>query len=81
MTRQPQSIIVNNLAHDKQVSITFIIFQKEQQQIFLKQLADSYEEQSNDPESQREIAVWNVAVGDGLTPNFYLDRQFLPQFQ
>lgn len=66
---------------NKKVSITFNVLQKEQQQIFPRHLADSYEEQANDPEFQKEIAVWNVTVGGGLTLSFYPDRQPLPQFQ
>ena len=66
---------------NRKVSIKLDILQKEHKQIFLKQLADFYEEQANDPEFQREIAVWNIAVSDGLTPNLYIDRQSLPQFQ
>jgi len=33
---------------------------------FFQELADAYEEQSNDPEFKKEVAAWDVAVGDGL---------------
>jgi hypothetical protein len=32
----------------------------------MKELEDAYKDQANDPESQEEISVWDIAVGDGL---------------
>ena len=32
----------------------------------MKELENAYKEQANDPEFQKEISVWDVAVGDGL---------------
>lgn len=42
------------------------ILYNEKCRIFLQELADAYEEESNDPEFQEEVAVWDVAVADGL---------------
>ncbi len=39
---------------------------KEKNNFLLKELAEAYEEQSNDLGFQSEMAVWDVAVGDGL---------------
>ncbi|NJR38923.1 MAG: hypothetical protein HC781_08900 [Leptolyngbyaceae cyanobacterium CSU_1_4] len=42
------------------------VLQKEKQRLFMKDLANAYREQANDPEFQEEVAVWDIAVGDGL---------------
>jgi hypothetical protein len=39
---------------------------KERNNLLLKELAEAYQEQSNDPEFQAEMAVWDSVVGDGL---------------
>ncbi|TRU45093.1 MAG: hypothetical protein EWV49_19435, partial [Microcystis aeruginosa Ma_QC_Ch_20071001_S25] len=39
---------------------------QEKRRIFMKELEDAYKDQANDPESQEEISVWDIAVGDGL---------------
>ncbi|MUL37328.1 hypothetical protein [Gloeocapsopsis dulcis] len=39
---------------------------REKKKSLLKELEDAYKEQSEDPEFLEEIAVWDVAVGDGL---------------
>jgi len=43
-----------------------VILQKERQRIFLQELEAAYTEQSNDPEFNDEMKIWDVAVGDGL---------------
>ena len=42
------------------------ILLKEKQRAFMKDLEDAYKEQSNDPEFQEEMSVWDVTVGDGF---------------
>ncbi|MBE9193649.1 hypothetical protein IQ230_25700 [Gloeocapsopsis crepidinum LEGE 06123] len=39
---------------------------REKKKSLLKELEDAYKEQSEEPEFLEEIAVWDVAVGDGL---------------
>jgi hypothetical protein len=42
------------------------VLRKEQQRIFLQELAAAYTEQSADPEFQAEFELWNVTLADGL---------------
>jgi metal-responsive CopG/Arc/MetJ family transcriptional regulator len=42
------------------------ILLKEKKRIFIKELADAYKEQANDPTFQAEISVWDITVTDGL---------------
>lgn len=42
------------------------ILLKEKQQRLIRELADAYREQSNDPEFQQEVLAWDVTVSDGL---------------
>lgn len=34
--------------------------------IFRKELEDTYKDQTNDPDFQEEISVWDIALSDGL---------------
>jgi hypothetical protein len=56
---------VDQLARNRSSFINDVLW-KEKQRVFMKELEDSYTEQSNDPGFQEEISVWDVAVGDGL---------------
>jgi metal-responsive CopG/Arc/MetJ family transcriptional regulator len=56
---------VDQLARNRSSFINDVLW-KEKQRVFMKELEESYTEQSNDPGFQEEIAVWDVAVGDGL---------------
>lgn len=38
----------------------------EKRRVFLLELADAYAEQSADTEFQQEVALWDMAVGDGM---------------
>jgi hypothetical protein len=42
------------------------ILLKEKKRIFIKELADAYKQQANDPTFQAEISVWDITVTDGL---------------
>jgi len=42
------------------------ILLKEKKRIFIKELADAYKEQANDPTFQAEISVWDITVTHGL---------------
>lgn len=42
------------------------ILLKEKKRIFIKELADAYKEQANDPTFQAEISVWDITITDGL---------------
>lgn len=39
---------------------------QEKRRIFMKELEDAYKEQASDPEFQKEVAAWDIVVGDGL---------------
>jgi metal-responsive CopG/Arc/MetJ family transcriptional regulator len=56
---------VDRLTSNRSSFINDVLW-KEKQRVFMKELEESYKEQSNDPGFQGEIAVWDVAVGDGL---------------
>ncbi len=56
---------VDQLASNRSSFINDILW-KEKQRISIKELADAYTEQANDPEFQKELAVWDVAVDDGF---------------
>jgi predicted transcriptional regulator len=56
---------VDRLASNRSSFINDVLFQ-EKRRIFMKELEDAYKDQANNPEFQEEIAVWDVAVGDGL---------------
>ena len=56
---------VDRLASNRSRFINDVLWQ-EKRRIFMKELEDAYKDQANDPESQEEISVWDIAVGDGL---------------
>ncbi|MCU7243550.1 MAG: hypothetical protein GPJ02_19920 [Microcystis aeruginosa G13-12] len=56
---------VDRLASNRSRFINDVLWQ-EKRRIFMKELGDAYKDQANDPESQEEISVWDIAVGDGL---------------
>ena len=56
---------VDQLASNRSSFINDVLWQ-EKKRIFMKELADAYQEQANDPEFQQEMSVWDIAVGDGL---------------
>jgi metal-responsive CopG/Arc/MetJ family transcriptional regulator len=56
---------VDRLASNRSSFINDVLWQ-EKRRIFMKELEDAYKDQANDPESQEEISVWDIAVGDGL---------------
>jgi predicted transcriptional regulator len=56
---------VDRLASNRSSFINDVLF-KEKQRIFMKELKNAYKDQANDSEFQEEIAVWDIAVGDGL---------------
>ncbi len=56
---------IDQIAKNRSRFINDVLW-KEKQRIFFQELADAYEEQSNDPEFKKEVAAWDVAVGDGL---------------
>ena len=56
---------VDQLASNRSSFINDVLWQ-EKRRIFMKELEDAYKDQANDPESQEEISVWDIAVGDGL---------------
>ncbi len=51
---------------DNRSSFINTILAREQQRIFLQELAQAYTEQSADQEFQAEFAVWNVTLSDGI---------------
>lgn len=56
---------VDRLASNRSSFINDILWQ-EKKRIFMKELADAYEDQTNDLALQAEIAAWDIAAGDGL---------------
>ncbi|MEM8642610.1 MAG: hypothetical protein AAGG51_27905 [Cyanobacteria bacterium P01_G01_bin.54] len=42
------------------------ILSQEKRRMFMKELEAAYTAQANDPEFREEVAVWDIAVGDGL---------------
>jgi len=54
---------VDRLASNRSSFINDVLWQ-EKRRIFMKELEDAYKDQSNDPEMQAEICVWDIAVGD-----------------
>ncbi|MDJ0800612.1 MAG: CopG family transcriptional regulator [Calothrix sp. MO_167.B12] len=56
---------VDGLASNRSSFINNILL-KEKKRILMKELADAYKDQANDPDFQEEISVWDVTVGDGL---------------
>jgi predicted transcriptional regulator len=56
---------VDRLASNRSSFINDVLF-KEKQRIFMKELKNAYKDQANDSEFQEEIAVWDIALGDGL---------------
>lgn len=42
------------------------ILRQEKKRVLMRELENAYKDQANDLELQAEIAVWDVAVGDGL---------------
>jgi hypothetical protein len=56
---------VDRLASNRSSFINGVLL-KEKQRILMKELEDAYREQSRDPEFQKDMSVWDVAVGDGL---------------
>jgi hypothetical protein len=51
---------------DNRSSFINAILAREQQRIFIEELAEAYVEQSADPAFQMEFAVWDVTVSDGI---------------
>ncbi|MDS3862242.1 hypothetical protein RIF25_15685 [Thermosynechococcaceae cyanobacterium BACA0444] len=39
---------------------------QEKQRIFMKELAEAYQDQAGDPEFQAEASLWDTTIGDGL---------------
>jgi hypothetical protein len=56
---------VDRLAGNRSNFINDVLWQ-EKRRIFMKELEEAYKDQASDPEFQEEIAVWDIAVGDGL---------------
>lgn len=56
---------VDRLASNRSRFINEILW-KEKKRIFMKELAEAYKDQSNDPEFQKEVLVWDVTMDDGL---------------
>ncbi|GAC1468455.1 MAG: hypothetical protein NVS2B14_20180 [Chamaesiphon sp.] len=56
---------VDRLASNRSSFINDVLW-KEKKRIFMKELADAYKEQVNDPEFQEEISIWDITVDDGL---------------
>jgi predicted transcriptional regulator len=56
---------VDQLASNRSSFINDVLW-KEKRRIFMQELQEAYKEQSNDPEFQEEIAVWDVTAGDSL---------------
>ena len=56
---------VDGLASNRSSFINNILL-KEKKRVLMKELADAYKDQANDPDFQEEISVWDVTVGDGL---------------
>ena len=57
---------IDQIAENRSKFINDVLW-KEQQKIFFQELADAYEEQSNDPEFKKEVAAWDITAGDGLS--------------
>ncbi|MEM9116940.1 MAG: hypothetical protein AAGD09_03550 [Cyanobacteria bacterium P01_F01_bin.56] len=51
---------------DNRSSFINDILYNEKRRIFLKELAEAYEEESADSAFQEEVLAWDVAVADGL---------------
>lgn len=45
--------------------IKHLLCQK-RRQVLMEDLEKAYQEQANDPDFQKEISAWDIAVGDGL---------------
>ncbi|MDB9511938.1 hypothetical protein PN499_12145 [Kamptonema animale CS-326] len=56
---------VDRIATNRSSFINEVLWE-EKKRIFMKELADAYKEQSQDPELYEEISVWDITVGDGL---------------
>lgn len=56
---------VDRIATNRSSFINDVLWE-EKKRIFMKELADAYKEQSEDPEFYEEISVWDITVGDGL---------------
>lgn len=56
---------VDQLANNRSSFINDIL-KREKNRIFMQQLVDAYKDQDSDLEFQKEIAVWDITVGDGL---------------
>ncbi|BAZ07038.1 type II toxin-antitoxin system MazE family antitoxin [Calothrix sp. NIES-3974] len=56
---------VDQLASNRSSFINEILRQ-EKKRVLMRELENAYKDQANDPELQAEIAIWDVAVGDGL---------------
>lgn len=56
---------VDQLASNRSSFINTVLWQ-EKKRILMKDLADAYTDQSNDPEFQQELSMWDITAGDGL---------------
>ncbi len=56
---------VDRLAGNRSSFINKILWQ-EKKKMFMLELENAYKEQSNDPEFQDELSIWEVTLGDGL---------------
>lgn len=56
---------VDRIANNRSSFINHVLWE-EKRRIFMKELADAYQEQSNDPQLHEEISVWDITLGDGL---------------
>jgi predicted transcriptional regulator len=56
---------VDRLASNRSSFINDILW-KEQRRSLMKELADAYKDQVNDPVFQEETSVWDVTAEDGL---------------
>jgi hypothetical protein len=56
---------VDRLANNRSSFINNVLWQ-EKQRFFIKELAEAYEDQANDPEFQKEVSAWDVVASDGL---------------
>lgn len=56
---------VDRLTNNRSSFINELLW-KEKRRILMQELEDAYREQGSDRDFQEEIAVWDVAVGDGL---------------
>ena len=58
-------MFVNRNSKNRSSFINRVLWE-EKKRMFIKELADAYKQQDNDPEFHEEMSVWDITVGDGL---------------